>query len=392
MKQNITKLRIIAACTGATLYAAFDKLFMQERGLSLQEIVALEIIIATVVILTEVPSGAISDRWSRKYVLTLSSIFMACNILLWAGGHSFWSFATGAVFGALAITFKSGTNTSLLYDSLRESGKESSYARQLGVMRSVTAVAFIASAGIGGLISQAYGIELTFWATLPLIIIAIALSLTLHEPKFHRSTEEISYWQHVKKTAGFVAGRPRIMRILFLLIAVTIPMLLIDKYAQLYFSSIGVGLFGIGILAIVSGGVDALFNYCTHRLAKFQHTTIFIIGLFAMSVGLIVVACAPNLIGIVALFVVSAAFFVVAIVAETDLNHQLPSSIRATSESFFGLAETVIFMPVALLFAWTGQQFSVPVAFGTLGALLGVCLVLFLIVFQRPSANVTNKN
>lgn len=368
---NIIKLRIIAACTGAVFYAALDKLLMQERGLGLTEIIALEIIVSAVVVLTEVPSGALSDRWSRKYVLALSTLFLALNIVCWAISHSFWLFVAGAVFGALAITFKSGTNTSLLYDSLRDIGKEKNYTQQLGTMRAITALSFVSAAAIGGWISNTYSISLTFWTSLPLVAIATVAALTLQEPHFHRSTDEVSYWQHIRTTVQFLITKPKLLRLASLVIAVTIPMLLIDKYAQIYFAFAGVSLLGIGLLAAVGGSIDALCNAFAHQILRTRQTTLFNVGLLIMSAGYIIAGMSPTVVGIAALFTASAAFFVVAIIAESELNHQLPSAVRATSESFFSLAETIIFIPVALLFAWIGQHYSIAVAFGSIGVLLG---------------------
>lgn len=381
-QHTIIKLRIIAGCTGTLLYAAFDKLFFQERGLSLAQVVALEVIIGTIVILTEVPSGALSDRWSRKYVLCLSVIFLALATILWAISQSFWLFAIGAIFGGLSLTFKSGTNTSLLYDSLRAEGREKTYARQLGMVRTVAALSYITAAIVGGWLGQSYGLDFTFWATLPLLGAALITALTLHEPHFHRSTGEASYWRHIGSTAGFLSKKPCLLRLASLIIAVTIPMLLIDKYAQVYFAFVGVGFFGIGLLASLSGGIDALCNSLAHRITQVRRNVLFGGGLIAMSVAFLAAGLAPNVIGVSALLVASAIFFIIAIIAEADLNHQLPSNIRATSESFFSLSETLISLPISFLFAWLGQQYSIATAFAAVGGLLGCYAIYFLLSQQ----------
>lgn len=391
-QKNIKKLYFIAACTGIVFYYALDKVFMQARGLSLTEMVVIEIIYSAIVVLTEVPSGALSDRWSRKYVLALNSLFFALNTIVWAVSHSFWLFVLGVVFGALHSTFQSGTNTSLLYDSLREMGRESQYARYLGKTRAITAIAFIFAAIVGGAIGQRFGTEATFWCTLPFTISAGFTALGIYEPRFHRSTGEISYWKHINKTFNHLVVNPKIIHMAMILVAITIPALLFDEYAQLYFSFVGVSIFGLGVLAAVNGGIDALFNTFAHSLARFRHDVLFSVCMATMGLGFIVAGTLSNTLGIPLLFIGASAFFIVAILAESDINVRLASSIRATSESFFSLAEKLIYIPIALAFAWIGQHYSISVAFTWLGVAVLIYLCLFLIFSRKHVRQVGGQN
>ena len=391
-QKNIKKLYFIAACTGIVFYYAIDKVFMQARGLSLTEMVIIEIIYGAIVVLTEVPSGALSDRWSRKYVLALNSLFFALNTIIWAISHSFWLFVLGVVFGALHSAFQSGTNTSLLYDSLREMGRESQYARYLGKTRAVTAVAFVLAALVGGAVGQRFGTEATFWWTLPFTLLAGFTALSLYEPRFHRSTGEVSYWKHISKTLNYFVVNPKIVHMAIILIAITIPALLFDEYAQLYFSFVGVSIFGLGVLAAINGGIDAIFNTFAHKLARFRHDVLFSVCLVIMGLGFMVAGTLSNTIGILILLIGGSAFFIVAILAESDINAQLPSSIRATSESFFSLAEKLVYIPIALVFAWAGQHYSIATAFTWLGVAVLMYLLVFLIFSRKHVKQVGEQN
>lgn len=391
-QKNINKLYIIAACTGIVFYYAFDKVFMQARGLSLTDLVIIEIIYGVVVVLTEVPSGALSDRWSRKYVLALSSLFFALNTIVWALGHSFWMFAFGVVFGALNSTFRSGTNTSILYDSLKEVGHESQYAKYLGKIRAITALAFILASLLGGLLSQKLGIVTTFWYTLPFTASAGFISLSLYEPQFHRSTGEVSYWRHIRNTFSQIIGNPKIIHMLMVLIAVTIPALLFNEYGQLFFSFVGVSLFGLGALAAIGGGIDALFNSIAHKFARFRHDVLFIVCLATIGFGFVVAGNLSNTLGVALLFIGVSAFYIVAVLAESDINSQLPSKIRATSESFFGLSEKLVYIPTALVFAWIGQKYNIADAFSWLGITVMIYLLGFIIFSSKYVKQVSGQH
>jgi MFS family permease len=76
-ESNTPKLLTIATLQGLTFYAAFEKIFFQENGLSIIEIAFLTIVFSITLITLEVPSGALSDRWVRKHVLVLSILASA---------------------------------------------------------------------------------------------------------------------------------------------------------------------------------------------------------------------------------------------------------------------------------------------------------------------------
>lgn len=375
--RNIKLLYAIAALEGVVFYYALDKIFMQMRGLSLVEMVIVEIIFGLVIVLTEVPSGALSDRWSRKKMLALNSLFFALNTVIWAVSHSFILFVIGVIFGALHTTFRSGTDTSMLFDSLKELNKTDQYEKYLGRKRAIGAVSFAAAAVAGGLIGDMVGLEATFWWTLPSAVLAGVLALLLREPTFHRSTGEVSYWRHIGNTFTFLTKKPRLVHMVAVLTAITIPAILFDEYGQVYFVLAGVSIFGLGVLAALNSGIEALWSTAAYKLARLRHDVLFAICFAIMGSGFVLAGWLQNWSGIVLLFLGASTAFIVSIIVESDLNRLLPSSIRATSESFVSLTGKVFYVPVALGFAWVGQAYSIATAFAVLGCVVLAYLLLF---------------
>src|SRR6185436_7380801 len=101
---------------GFVLYYALDKVLMQSRGLTFTQMMWLEVAYALGVVLLEVPTGAIADRWSRKYALALNVAFAMASTAMIAVAPGFAIFLLASLVASVHSAFESGTLTSLMYD------------------------------------------------------------------------------------------------------------------------------------------------------------------------------------------------------------------------------------------------------------------------------------
>ena len=90
-----------------------------ERGLSLAQITLLEVPLFLLIVLIEVPTGAIADRFGRKVSLMLASAILALAMFVYGIATSYPLILVSNLAWGLAFTFRSGADTALLYDSLQ---------------------------------------------------------------------------------------------------------------------------------------------------------------------------------------------------------------------------------------------------------------------------------
>jgi len=370
MKSNIAKIYTFSALRVLILFYSFDKVFLQLQGLSITQVVLIEVVYIVTILLFEVPSGALSDRWSRKYVLSLSCLFFILYIIAFAMGSDFWAFSLGALLAGVGSALLSGTDTSILFDTLKELKLEDTYEKYLGRKRAIAALSYVLAASIGGFVGKRYGLEAAFWLSLPSMFIAGGVALSLKEPKFHRSTNEVNYWQHVQMTYSFLVRQPRFLHFAVLITAVTVPMLIFDEYAQVYYAFLGAGAIALGLLGSVGSAFDAIFNTVTFWFKRFRHDFLFGTMLIIFSLGFVSTWLFQSFIGAALLIMSTLAFYIIEITAMADINRQLPSKIRATSESFFSLVTQVVHVPAILMFGLISQRYSSAAGFGGLGLLL----------------------
>lgn len=369
--RNTPKLLLIATLQGLTFYTAFEKIFFQENGLSIIEISLLTIVFSITLITLEIPSGALSDRWVRTHVLSLSIVASIITLLLFATGDTFLQFGLGMFFAGVAFVLNSGTNTSLLFDSLKEAGATNSFEKYLAARRILFGAGFAIASLVGGWIANTYGIATTMWVTLLALIPALVLCMSLREPHFHKTTGELSYWKHIKYTATHLSGQRYFVQVAALSVVIMTVNILIEDYVQLYYYFAGFSLFAIGILSFFEGVKEMVGNYVGARIVQTRRTAYTYGYLLVFMCGaLLLTAWQVNIVGVLGLFIASIIFFIIDVPLLGSFHKKLDSKIRATSESFLNLVTELTKVLLALGFAFIANEYSINIAFGALGLLV----------------------
>jgi MFS family permease len=117
---------------------------------SAAEVLQLEAIYYAGVVALEVPSGYFSDRVGRRITLLISTVSATAAYAVFATSGSFASFAVAQLLLALAMAFNSGTDTSLLYDSLTELGRGAEIGDHEARAQAYSFGGFAVSALVGG--------------------------------------------------------------------------------------------------------------------------------------------------------------------------------------------------------------------------------------------------
>ena len=135
----------------------------------------------------EVPSGYFSDRIGRRWTLMLSAVCALTDCIALAIGGSFAMLAAGQCLLGAGSAFKSGTDSSLLYESLTAAGRSDDIeAQEVRVWRfSLTGLAL--SAVIGGAMSL-WSPVLPFYATAAAFALVLLLVILMQEPPARAGT------------------------------------------------------------------------------------------------------------------------------------------------------------------------------------------------------------
>lgn len=142
-----------------------------EAGLAFHEILMLQGIFTLTVLLAEVPSGALSDSWSRKGTISSHYLLLAAAFGVYTLANSFIGFAIAEIICGIALALNTGSDSALLFETLKKSEEKHNYGK---IISQRMTIMFIGAA-IGS-IAGGYIAELTM-IRLPLVLVVIGHSL-----------------------------------------------------------------------------------------------------------------------------------------------------------------------------------------------------------------------
>ena len=118
--------------------------------MSVSEVLLLEAIYYAGVVILEVPSGYVSDRVGRRLTLIAAMLSWVVACGLFAATQTFAFFATAQVLMAAGMALNSGTDSSMLYDSLDALHRSDEFAGRASKAQALGSAAMAVAALVGG--------------------------------------------------------------------------------------------------------------------------------------------------------------------------------------------------------------------------------------------------
>ena len=180
MNRNIALYPYYALCWNLMFWLPVFFLYLSSV-LALHEVLLLEAIYYLAVVVLEVPSGALSDRIGRRLTLMIGAGAWVAGSVLFFSTSSFMPFMAAQVLFATGMAFNSGTDTSLLYESLRALGRESEIAEHEARANTFAFSAGAISALVGGAIAG-FDLRSAYALTAVAGLASIGLVFAFREP------------------------------------------------------------------------------------------------------------------------------------------------------------------------------------------------------------------
>lgn len=359
-----------------------------EARLSAAEAILLFVVADLATTVLEVPSGYMSDRIGRRKTLLVAAIsyFLATGLLV--VGEGFAQFALANVLLGAAWAFASGTDTSLLFQSLKAEGRESEVeAQELKAWR-FSFAALALSALIGGALAL-YGEKLPYIATAVAAVGLLILTTLLREPP---ASPQSGHRENLR-AIGSSLGQPTLLWLLCFWFGTYafshIPFVFGQPFIREAMSAAGYG----DETPLVSGVVTFLMmtiSLAVSLIAPALRRALGLAGILllalVMQVGLTAALALSNSVFVIAVLLlrmVPESFTTAFMLAR--IQPLLPDTIRATYLSLQSLVGRVVFsaaLSLAALYAPAdaaiayGDLQVILIAFTTLGAALLVTLAV----------------
>ena len=356
-------------------YPIIGVLFL-DLGLTLEQYALLNVIWAVVIIVLEIPSGALADVIGRKRLVVLAAALMMAEMAVLAfaprGAWMFWLLVLNRILSGAAEACASGADEALAYDSLPEDDRKTTWPRVLeSLMRWKSGGFFVAMVSGAALFDQSLMSSLLGWsgwapepgatvrwpvyATLVTSIACLLVALSFREPPTHSPGGHHAVgraWQNVIEGAVHVFTS---RRILFLMVAA----LLIDSFVRIfltfasnYYRLIELPPFVNGML----GSALALLGFAVAPLAKRMVARRGVVANYFVVAGLVFLgltgtAMAWTYWGAWVVVPLGVAMSALQFFTSNYLNQWTESHVRATVLSFRGVAFNLGYAVAGILFA-----------------------------------------
>ena len=358
-----------------------ERLFWQERGAGVQEVVWCEIIYSLTVTLLEIPSGILADRFGRRRMLLLCGVLDVAEFAILLFAREFWTFGLAVFLAGVGRALCSGSENALLYDSLLAEGRQGDFEKLLGRLTAIDMAGSIAAALSGGLLANWLGYEFNYIVSACSMCAAFLVILTLREPLMATKPEgELTGGpQYAKQALALFRAEPLLL--LYCLTGTVLGACInyLDEFWQLLMEGVGVPVLFFGA---VSAGVLLCRipgNLLAYRLKeRFSYRAVLTAILAVNVLGYVAVFLTRNVLCLVPMAVVSLAAGIVDPLVGGYLHHQAESGVRATTESFVSLALRFFSMPVGLVFGYVSARHTIFAGFLPLGVICLAWLIFFI--------------
>lgn len=385
LEKNIIKQYIFHFITNLNFTRGIWMLYLAYKGLSLFEIGLMETVFHISSFMMEIPTGAIADIFGRKVSRTLGRVAAVAGTAIMILGNSPFAFAVAFVFAALSYNLESGAGEALVYDSLKETGREKEYIKVAGRNEMIFNIASVLSMVAAGYVAT-FSFESVYKIVLVVGILAFAQSLFFTEPMIGRvqKHENIhkAFIRQIAESFRVVKNDKRVLGII----------LASEMFAALYTTEFfyvqnkmkmqGSTTFEIGLILAAGSIAAAVAASQTHRLEK----RLSIKGIMKLGAmlgiagfwGMAAAVLTPYA------FVLLSAVEGMIFVAVTDyVNKLIPSQQRATILSLKSMMFSVYMILLFPIAGKIGDIYGLGISFVVIGAVATLSLGAILYMAYR---------
>ena len=360
------------------IYPLYALMFSERSHLSNAEISALFGIWTIVALLSEVPTGVIADKFSRKAALLLSYAMQSAAFLVWLAFPSFAGYALGFLIWGVGYAFASGTFEAYLFEELKILDRQKSFNKVYARTQSMSLVGMVVAYGVAMLVG-AHNYAAALWLSAGLSLVAAGLVILFpYRSRGSRAEQAAeSYVATLRSALREVRASAKVRAYVLALALLTGIVGTMEEYTPLFYHHVG---FSTNIIPLILASgllLSSVMSWFAHRLERTK---------FALVAGFVVAGAvclyAATFSKVIGLFGVLA-FMRLVMLAETlfgaTLQHHLEDQRRATVSSLASFGGEILSFITLLVAGTLFANFGDTATYRSLAvgfAVIGIGLVL----------------
>lgn len=177
-------LRLLKICMFFNFFmlvAPVIVLVYTSKGITLGDFFLIQALFRLSAVLFEIPSGYLSDRFSRRRILIIGIAFHCLGFAMLAIAYGFWQIVFGEALLGIATALFSGTLEAYTYDLLKRNHTQKQFLKEFGGIQTYIMAASFVSAPLGGYLFARIGGNALFWIEAVLCLVALYTAILMPE-------------------------------------------------------------------------------------------------------------------------------------------------------------------------------------------------------------------
>lgn len=353
-----------------------------DLGLSSTQIASLLIINSVATLVLELPSGVLADKISRKTVIILGQLAKTFGFAIWIFFPTYIGFAIGMVLWGVRSALNSGTFSAFVYDELKFRNQHKQFVKIYGKATSIRGVssilaAFAASAGVLLGYNFVLGISVLF------SVLGCVILFSMKEVPL---SENISQsWTIFKEGIKFAIKKHFLKLILFVSTVMTIRDG-IASFWPLFFKDISLPLVAIGSAIGLISLAEAGGEFFAHRFEHLKRSSLSKI-LIVCGFLFLVATMLFNFVSVPIILIYTFIYTIVVSIFEGDVQHKIPTKVRATVSSINELLSEGSQIFVYFFFGLFSASFSDQAGFYFFAIFIVLLGASYFLLFRKHQNN-----
>jgi len=246
---------------GPILITSLQKL----AGMSLPGIYYMEAVVLGICVVLDIPGGALADLIGRKRAIIIGRVFLFADVVFFMVMTNATQAWIGNILWAIGYILQSGADTSLLYDTLKEHGKESTYKKIVGQALGFRLIVIAFCSLACGYLAD-INLRLPLYLSLPFVVVPLVCALLFKEGPKTRTYSIQNQIAILKQGGKFVLNSKEIRWMVgFAALLAMTSKVWFFTYNP-YFELVGVPLTDYGFIFFLLNAVAWLSSHFSHTI------------------------------------------------------------------------------------------------------------------------------
>ena len=326
----------------------------------------------------DIPSGILADKWSRKGLLIISTFALAAASLICGLSNSLPMYIVGEIFYGIFIVATSGTYQAITYDTLKEQGIANKYSSVIGKSYALFLVGGGVGDIVGGFIADSFSFRLVFYISIITCFLNALVLMSLREPKYHKAMGQAKIAKQIGTASRELIKIQLVRTLAIVLTALAVVEIFKLEFGQLYMFRYVTAPQAIGSLWAAFAFAMALGSIVAHRFRTRLSTLILL-----STLPLAVMAFVDDKANLVLFLVQAVAAAALLNQIETRVQENTPSAVRASVLSVLSSLGRLVAVPAVLIFGYIFKEYDEIAAIRIVAVVATLALLYWTITSAR---------